>query len=83
MEYVRDVVAEESLMEAFVLTDQDNGAAVRLYRSTGGQVEGGTSVLFIYPGQRNLTPFSCPTASAASAKPPSSETNQMGPASTL
>ena len=50
MEYVRDLVSEESLMEAFVLTDQDNDAAVGLYRSTGGQVEGGASVLFIYPG---------------------------------
>jgi aminoglycoside 3-N-acetyltransferase I len=50
MAYVRDLVAEESLMEAFVLTDQSNDAAMHLYRSTGGQVEGAGSVLFVYPG---------------------------------
>jgi len=50
MGHVRDLVAEEALMEAFVLTDQDNEAAVQLYRSTGGQVEGATSILFTYPG---------------------------------
>jgi ribosomal protein S18 acetylase RimI-like enzyme len=50
MGYVRDLVAQESLMEAFVLTDWGNDAAVRLYRSTGGQVEGAGSVLFVYPG---------------------------------
>jgi ribosomal protein S18 acetylase RimI-like enzyme len=50
MEYVRHLVAEESLMEAFVLTDHDNDAAVRLYSSTGGQVESSASVLFVYPG---------------------------------
>jgi ribosomal protein S18 acetylase RimI-like enzyme len=50
MAYVRNVVAEESLIEAFVLTDQGNDAAMHLYRSTGGQVEGAGSVLFVYPG---------------------------------
>ena len=50
MRFVRQIVAEESLTEAFVLTDHDNEAAVRLYRGTGGQVEGSGSVLFVYPG---------------------------------
>ena len=50
MGYVRELVAEESLMEAFVLADQRNDAAVRLYHSTGGHVEGAGNVLFVYPG---------------------------------
>lgn len=50
MRFVRQLVVEESLMEAFVLTDHDNDAAVRLYRGTGGEVEGPGSVLFVYPG---------------------------------
>jgi len=50
MEHVRHLVSEESLMEAFVITDHSNDAAVRLYRSTGGQVEEAAGVLFVYPG---------------------------------
>jgi len=50
MGYVRELVDEESLMEAFVLADQRNDAAVRLYHGTGGHVEGTGSVLFVYPG---------------------------------
>jgi len=50
MGYVRELVDEESLMEAFVLADQRNDAAVRLYPSTGGHVEGAGNVLFVYPG---------------------------------
>ncbi len=50
MGYVRELLAEESLMEAFVLADQGNPAAVRLYHSTGGHVEGAGSVLFVYSG---------------------------------
>jgi len=50
MGYVRDLVAGESVMEAFVLTDSGNDAALRLYRGSGGQVEGAASVLFVYPG---------------------------------
>lgn len=51
MEYVRGLVAEESLMEAFVLTERDNDAALGLYRRAGGQVESSGSVLFVYPGE--------------------------------
>jgi aminoglycoside 3-N-acetyltransferase I len=50
IQQVRHLVDEESLMEAFVMADHDNDAAVRLYRSEGGQVEEAASVLFVYPG---------------------------------
>ena len=50
MGHVRNLVAEERLMEAFVLTDRDNAAAVRLYHGTGGQLESESGVLFVYPG---------------------------------
>jgi ribosomal protein S18 acetylase RimI-like enzyme len=50
MAFVRQLVADESLMEAFVLTDRDNTAAVDLYRGTGAEVEGPGSVLFVYHG---------------------------------
>jgi hypothetical protein len=50
MGFVRQLVADESLMEAFVLTNHDNDAAVGLYRGTGGHVEGSGSFLFVYPG---------------------------------
>lgn len=50
LQHIRQLVDQESLMEAFVMTDHNNDAAVRLYRSTGGEVEEAASVLFVYPG---------------------------------
>lgn len=50
MEWVRRAVDDERLMEAFVLTDRGNAAAIGLYGSTGAQVEGDSGVLFVYPG---------------------------------
>ena len=48
--YVRRLVQEEALMEAFVLTDHSNEAAVGLYTRTGARIEGEAGVLFVYPG---------------------------------
>ena len=50
MEWVRRAVDEEELIEAFVLTDTANPAAMGLYGSTGAQVEGDNGVLYVYPG---------------------------------
>jgi hypothetical protein len=40
---------EEGMFEAFVLTNHDHEAALRLYESTGGVVEEDSAVLFVYP----------------------------------
>jgi ribosomal protein S18 acetylase RimI-like enzyme len=50
MEYVRALVRDEHLMEAFVLTSRDNDAALALYRATGGRIEDEAGILFVYPG---------------------------------
>ena len=50
MAFVRQIVAEEGLMEAFAVTEQANEAAVALYRRTGAQQEGETSFVFVYAG---------------------------------
>ena len=50
MAFVRQIVAEEVLMEAFAVTEQANEAAVALYRRTGAQQEGETSYVFVYAG---------------------------------
>ena len=50
MDWVRRAVRDEHLMEAFVLTDSGNPAAIGLYGSTGARVEHGTGTLFVYPG---------------------------------
>ncbi len=50
MEYVREVVAAEGFMDAFVFTSRGNEAAMGLYRETGGHVEDDRGVLFVYPG---------------------------------
>ena len=50
MEFVRQLVADDGLMEAFVFTEHANTAARQLYERTGGRVESGTSILFVYPG---------------------------------
>ncbi|MFN8179710.1 MAG: GNAT family N-acetyltransferase [bacterium] len=50
MEYVRRLVDQESLMEAFVFTSRDNAPAVSPYTGTGGKIEEDGGVLFVYPG---------------------------------
>ena len=50
MQEIRRLVATEGLMEAFVLTDQANVAAQRLYGGTGATIEEDHSMLFVYRG---------------------------------
>lgn len=51
MEWVRAFVADERLMEAFVVADQNNTAAAGLYQTTGAHADGGPAVVFVFPGQ--------------------------------
>jgi ribosomal protein S18 acetylase RimI-like enzyme len=46
---IKRLAREEGMSEAFVLTNHDNEAALRLYESTGGVVEEDSAVLFVYP----------------------------------
>jgi len=50
MAQIRKLVAAESMMEAFVLTDRDNEAAIGLYRASGGVEAAPGSLLFLFPG---------------------------------
>ena len=50
MRGIRHLVAAEGLMEAFVLTDQANVGAQRLYGGTGATIEEDQSMLFVYRG---------------------------------
>lgn len=50
MQFARDVVRQEHLMEAFVLTSHDNAPAIALYTGTGAQIEDEASILLVYPG---------------------------------
>ena len=51
MERVGEAVEREGMMEAFVIADADNAAAVALYGKTGGRRESGSSVVLVYPGR--------------------------------
>jgi ribosomal protein S18 acetylase RimI-like enzyme len=46
---IKRLAREEGMFEAFVLTSRANGPALRLYERTGGVVEDGAAVLFVYP----------------------------------
>ncbi len=51
MEWVRDFVAKEQLMEAFVVGDAGNAPAAGLYQATGAHIDGGPATVFVYPGK--------------------------------
>jgi ribosomal protein S18 acetylase RimI-like enzyme len=48
--FVRDLVAAEHLMEAFVVADESNEPAVGLYRRSGARREAGAAAIFVYSG---------------------------------
>jgi ribosomal protein S18 acetylase RimI-like enzyme len=48
--YLRNV-AEREGVEAFVLTNHSNRAAVSFYQATGARIENGDDLLFVYPSQ--------------------------------
>ena len=48
MDAVRELIREEELNSAFVLTNYENEGAVAFYESTGGKVLHGDEVMFVY-----------------------------------
>jgi aminoglycoside 3-N-acetyltransferase I len=45
---IREVVRRDELMNAFVITNYANEGAVAFYKSTGGRIEHGDDVVFVY-----------------------------------
>jgi ribosomal protein S18 acetylase RimI-like enzyme len=48
VEYARNVVREENMINAFVFTNYSNQGAVEFYKSTGGEIENGDDLMFVY-----------------------------------
>lgn len=48
MDAVRDMIRQEELTNAFVLTNYENEGAVAFYEATGGKVPHGDDVMFVY-----------------------------------
>jgi ribosomal protein S18 acetylase RimI-like enzyme len=49
LSYLRHIANEHHMKELFVIANRCNDAAVSFYRATGGIVEGGDSLCFVYP----------------------------------
>ena len=48
--HVREIVRREKMMNAFVFTSYSNPGAVAFYQSTGGRIENGDDLMFVYDG---------------------------------
>jgi aminoglycoside 3-N-acetyltransferase I len=48
--HLRQVVERDRMLNAFVLTNHSNSAAVALYRRTGAREPNGNDLLFVYDG---------------------------------
>jgi aminoglycoside 3-N-acetyltransferase I len=46
--YVREIVRTEQMMNAFVLTSYSNEGAVEFYKTTGGKIENGDDLMFVF-----------------------------------
>jgi ribosomal protein S18 acetylase RimI-like enzyme len=46
--HIREIVRQENLMNAFVLTNYSNQGAVEFYKSTGGKIANGDDLMFVY-----------------------------------
>ena len=51
MSYLRKEVRRRHMKELFVFTRRSNRPAVELYKATGGIIENGDDLLFVYPGE--------------------------------
>jgi aminoglycoside 3-N-acetyltransferase I len=45
---VRRIVRDEKMMNAFVFTNYSNEGAVEFYKNTGGKIENGDDLMFVY-----------------------------------
>jgi aminoglycoside 3-N-acetyltransferase I len=52
LSYLRQVAAQRRLKKLFVIADRSNVAAVAFYQATGGIVEDGDSLCFVYPSPK-------------------------------
>ena len=48
IEYAKNIVRQEKMMNAFVFTSYSNEGAVEFYKSTGGKIENGDDLMFVY-----------------------------------
>lgn len=46
--HIREIVKRENMMNAFVFTSHSNKGAVEFYKSTGGKIENGDDLMFVY-----------------------------------
>lgn len=51
IEYAKNIVEEEKMINAFVFTSYSNAGAVEFYKSTGAKIENGDDLMFIYTNQ--------------------------------
>ena len=47
--HLRAVADQRQMFEMFVLTNHSNKGAVAFYQATGGQIEEGDELMFVYP----------------------------------
>jgi ribosomal protein S18 acetylase RimI-like enzyme len=50
IDYVREIVRREKMINAFVFTNYSNIGAVEFYKSTGAEIANGDDLLFVYTG---------------------------------
>ena len=48
--HIREIADARRMFEMFVLTNHSNTEAAAFYQATGGQVEEGDELMFVYPG---------------------------------
>lgn len=48
--HVRQIVIEEKVMNAFGFTSYSNKGALEFYKNTGGRIENGDDLMFVYEG---------------------------------
>lgn len=51
IEYAKNTVKQEQMINAFVFTSYSNTGAVEFYKSTGGKIENGDDLMFVYTNQ--------------------------------
>lgn len=48
IEFAKNIVRREKMMNAFVFTNYSNKGAVEFYKSTGAKIENGDDLMFVY-----------------------------------